>query len=114
MNTRPMVASDFIVGSNNSHGKIASFILFTNRNALICDKQGEQIVELQRKIGCYPSDPNDEQSVLLDVYESKPVIVLCRYGKWRHEISFTELCYMLGHGKWYESKVNDGTFNEYL
>lgn len=88
--------------------------LFTNRNVMVFDEDGEQIVDVQKVLGCnsleYWHDKQTESS-LEKVIEAKPMIYISQWGIWNHQININEFCCLLGKGQWYweykQQKRND-------
>ena len=81
---------------------ISKIFLYTNRNAIFFDENGEQIHEYQKNVNCNTADRRYiETDVLKIVVQQKPVVFMCRWNEWIHEISVDEFCYILGYGSWY-------------
>jgi len=84
---------------------IKTIYLFTNRNTLAFDEEGEQIVEIQSNISWSvdwtKESKEKEEEILAKIAKDKPVIFLSAWRKWRKEISLNEFCSLLGHGEWY-------------
>lgn len=69
-----------------------SLWLFTNRNSMVFDCNGQQIVEYQVAIGCYAIAPE----LALQACSEAEVFVLSRWGEWEQPITRTEMQYLLG------------------
>ena len=93
---------------------IKEVYLFTNRNLLVFDEKGEQIIDVQRAIGWGTKwfDHEKEEKALEKIVQDGPTIYLANWTEqWRHEITIDEFCSLLGYGPWYwenyKKKVNE-------
>ena len=81
---------------------ISSIYLFTNRNVMIFDENGQQIPELQRDIGVGTAKTEKEKKVLLEILNSPqryvPAYFISNYSNWVHEITEKEFFMLMG---WY-------------
>jgi len=90
---------------------IKEVYLFTNRNLLAFDEQGEQIIDVQQAIS-WDTDKwferEREIEVLERIIQNKPTIYLANWIEgWVHEITIDEFCSLLGHGPWYWEKYKN-------
>ena len=69
-----------------------SFYLFTNRNTLVFNEDGEQCVEDQRACNCYDVDKDALQKVL----DQCSTFYISKYSVWIHVVSKKEIEYLLG------------------
>jgi|GEM_PF-2767592 len=88
---------------------IKQIYLFTNRNLLAFDEQGEQVIDVQTAISWDVSgkwfNREKEQKALERIIQNKPTIYLASWiEQWKHEITIDEFCSLLGHGPWYWEK----------
>ena len=72
--------------------KIKTVCLFTNRNCMVFDEQGEQMVKYQRAISCYKVD----KKLAMEVATSGAELFLSQWRAWMHPISSKEFQYLLG------------------
>lgn len=72
--------------------KVIEMCLFTNRNCLIFDENGEQITEYQSKVSCSYLD----KKIALQATEEAITFRICKFREWEHEISRDEMQYLLG------------------
>ena len=83
---------------------IKKVYLFTNRNLLVFDEKGEQVIDVQKVIGWGTRwfEHEKEEEALQKIIADDPEIYLASWGdQWRHRITIDELCSLLGHGFWY-------------
>ena len=66
--------------------------LFTNRNCLVFDEDGEQIVEYQKAISCYALNKKLALQATLEASEFH----IGRWREWEHEIPRESMQYLLG------------------
>jgi hypothetical protein len=66
--------------------------LFTNRNCLVFDENGEQIPEYQVAITCYSLD----RDVAKKVCDEATEFHICSWREWEHEITKKHMMYLLG------------------
>jgi hypothetical protein len=71
---------------------IKSVYLFTNRNCLVFDEDGQQMPEFQGGISCYRLNRKKAQIVA----DKGQEFFLSRYQKWAQPISRREFEYLLG------------------
>jgi len=93
--------------------KIQSIWIFTNRNALFFDENGEQLEELQRLIS-FSNEKLDENVLLhlMDIVTNQnPKIYISRWKDWYNEINVDEFFALLGYGYKY-SLYKEGLKNE--
>lgn len=70
-----------------------TFILFTNRNCMVFDKNGEQIVEYQKLVSCYHRASAKRVNEMLDT------CVKFQFSDFRnflHDVTKKEIQYLLG------------------
>ena len=89
---------------------IQSVYLFTNRNLLVFDEKGEQVLDIQQAINWETdwSNPEKEREALRKIIEDQPKVYVARWKEWAEEITIEELCSLLGHGKWYWKNYRRG------
>jgi hypothetical protein len=78
--------------------------VFTNRNVIVFDENGEQVVDVQKVLGWSSLEywlDTETEGALVKVIEAKPIIYISQWGNWSHQINLDELCCLLGKGKWY-------------
>ncbi|RLI40745.1 hypothetical protein DRO59_08595 [Candidatus Bathyarchaeota archaeon] len=82
---------------------IKEVYLFTNRNVIVFDEKGEQVIDVQREISWdvewYKHE--NEEKALEKIIKDQPKIYLARWRQWAEEITIDEFCSLLGHGRWY-------------
>ena len=66
--------------------------LFTNRNCLVFDENGEQIPEYQAAITCYSLD----RDVAKKVCDEATEFHIGSWREWEHEIPKKHMMYLLG------------------
>lgn len=66
--------------------------LFTNRNCMIFDRDGNQIPEDQNAIDCYHLNKEAALRITLEAEEFR----LAQWSKWEHAITRKEMQYLLG------------------
>ena len=89
--------------------KIAEVWLFTNRNTIFFDGNGEQITEAMTAISYAPVNHYEgwkEKDILKKMINDRPKIYIARIQEWKHEISLDEFCSILGHGRWFYDTKN--------
>ena len=78
--------------------------LYTNRNIMVFDEDGEQVVDIQKILG-WDSLKSwhvmETEAALEKVIEAKPAIYISQWGNWGHRINIDEFCCLLGKGQWY-------------
>ena len=83
---------------------IKEVYLFTNRNVLVFDEKGEQIIDIQKAIGWGVEwfEHKKEEEALRKIIADKPEIYIASWNdRWQHKITVDEFCSLLGHGPWY-------------
>jgi hypothetical protein len=89
---------------------IAEIYLYTNRNCIVFDEKGEQIVDLQKVLGVDSLEYwnlTKVEKALEEVILARPVIYIAKWNEWRKVINLDEFCCLLGRGQWYwEYKLN--------
>ena len=78
--------------------------LYTNRNIMVFDEDGEQVVDVQKILGWTSLKSwcdKETEGALVKVIESKPIIYISQWGNWNHRINIDEFCCLLGKGQWY-------------
>jgi hypothetical protein len=84
--------------------------LYTNRNVMVFDENGEQVADIQ-KILSWDSLKSwnvlATEEALIKVIEAKPDIYISQWGKWGHRINLDEFCCLLGKGQWYWEYKNE-------
>jgi hypothetical protein len=83
-------------GTNNTGSGVLimrMMILFTNRNCMVFDGDGNQVIEYQRAINCYSVNPEKAQETI--DYCEEYYIASWRDG-WKHKITKKETEYLLG------------------
>jgi hypothetical protein len=78
--------------------------LYTNRNCIVFDEKGEQMLDMQKALGIdsleYWRD-NSLEKALERVIADKPTIYFARWSEVHMKINLDELCCLLGKGQWY-------------
>lgn len=69
-----------------------SMWLFTNRNCLVFDKDGNQIVKYQAAISCSTLDPE----VAFKATEEAEEFHIGKFREWEHEINRDSMRFLLG------------------
>ncbi|RMH11306.1 MAG: hypothetical protein D6698_16605 [Gammaproteobacteria bacterium] len=88
--------------------QINSVWLFTNRNTLFFDKDGNQIVEYQKLIGWIDDGSKEDIEELARILlEQKPMVYIAKWREWKHQISIEEFFSILGFGPDYYRLVNE-------
>jgi hypothetical protein len=92
--------------------KPVEIILFTNRNCLIFDEDGNQMCEYQSKISHSHIDKNIARKVISEAKKFS----LCKFREWIHEISVDDMKCLLGVHE--NQMIEDGCcygcgFNQY-
>jgi len=72
--------------------KAKEMILFTNRNCLIFDENGEQITDYQMAISCSHIDPD----IARKATEESETFSISKFRQWIQEITREEMQYLLG------------------
>jgi len=88
--------------------------LYTNRNVMVFDENGEQVIDVQKILG-WTSLKSwmvlETEGALVKVIEANPIIYMSQWGNWNHRINIDEFCCLLGKGQWYweykQEKGND-------
>jgi hypothetical protein len=78
--------------------------LYTNRNVMVFDENGEQVADIQKILSWDSLKSWNElatEKALEKVIEAKPVICIGRWNNWGHRINLDEFCCLLGKGQWY-------------
>lgn len=78
--------------------------LYTNRNVMVFDEDGEQVVDIQKILGLDSLKSwcdKETEGALEKVIEAKPIIYISQWGNWNHRINIDEFCCLLGKGQWY-------------
>lgn len=66
-------------------------ILFTNRNCIIFNEDGNQDVEAQSAISCYEVTDNAQQTI-----DSCEEFYIAKWQEWKHRVTKKEIEYLLG------------------
>ena len=69
-----------------------TFYLFTNRNCMVFDENGEQMPELQACVSCYNVDADHAREVLAQCRE----FFVAHWGSQRIEVKRRHIEYLLG------------------
>ena len=84
--------------------------LYTNRNVMVFDENGEQVVDVQKILGWDSLKAWNvlaTEEALIKVIEAKPVIYIGQWNNWGHRINLDEFCCLLGKGQWYWEYKNE-------
>jgi len=76
------------------YAKPFTVYLFTNRNVIVFDDQGQQISELQGKVNCYGLDT---QAVMI-IANNAQQFRISKFREWAFDITREEFLYLLGLG----------------
>lgn len=81
--------------------KAKSMWLFTNRNCLVFDENGEQIVKYQRDISCSHINKKIARQATIEAADFH----LGKFREWVHDITREEMQFLLGvHPTYYNTK----------
>ena len=102
--------------------EVSEVVLFTNRNSLFFDSNGEQIPIYQKLVSWKPieegtNDSEELESLIKMLRDKEPEFYIAKWGYWKKEITMGEWCSLIGKGPFYSSlESNDkceGQLNEY-
>jgi len=69
-----------------------SIYLFTNRNCMVFNKSGEQILKYQKNMNCQRLDKDVAKKAIEEARE----FYISKYKEWVHDVSKEEMSYLLG------------------
>lgn len=73
--------------------KAHEIILYTNRNWMVFDADGQQMPDYQQAVSCFEIANADlARRAIAEAY----LLGIAKWGVWRHEITRTEMEYLLG------------------
>jgi hypothetical protein len=100
--------------------EVSEVVLFTNRNSLFLDNNGEQIPIYQRLVSWKPIEDYTKESEELEdlikmLWGKKPKFYIAKWGHWREELTMDEWCSLIGKGPFYFSLKHkvERRINEY-
>ena len=87
--------------------RISKVCLFTNRNVLIFDEDGNQVPKLQMYLRWDTSKHRGkEMEVISRIIEDRPKIYLTRWREWSMPITLEEFVDLMGYGPEFRKYIN--------
>lgn len=87
--------------------RIAKVYLFTNRNVIIYDEDGNQIPKLQMYLGWDTAKQRGkEMEVISRIIEDRPKVYLARWREWSIPITLEEFVDLMGYGPEFRKYLN--------